>query len=43
MGKSRFPVVVDSAIEALLQNEDLNHDLKITTDDCGPKVPRKDY
>ena len=38
MGKAKFPIAVDSTIEALLQTEDLNHDFKITIDDCGPKV-----
>ena len=38
MGKIRFPVAVDSTLDALLQNEDLDRDSKITTDDYGPKV-----
>ena len=38
MGKIRFPIAVDSAIESLLQSEDLDYDSKITVNDCGPKV-----
>ncbi len=34
----QFAIAVDATTEALLDNEDTNHDIQITIDDSGPKV-----
>ena len=41
LGGPRFLIEVDASMEALLSTEDLDGDGRITIDDPGPKVKRR--